>query len=328
MKYDADNASLPLPRTEQQLAMAGTPAVSSSSDANVLAVDTNRPLVKKPPQRKIWHGLWRLVRLAAVTYLAVILMLMWMETSLIYPAPQYPRGDWQAAETYGWEDVNFVSADGTKLHGWYRDLTQHGQEPQAYLLYCHGNGENVAYLGEYLADMADRQRLSIFAFDYRGYGRSEGSPHEAGILADGEAAQQWLAKRANIPANQIVLMGRSLGGGVAVDLAARNGARGLIVQSTFTSLPDAAARMYPWAPVRWLMRNRYNSLDKIKAYHGPLLQSHGNQDTLVPIDLGQQLHAAAPGTKEFFVCPGGGHNDLEPPAYQAVLARFLASLPK
>jgi fermentation-respiration switch protein FrsA (DUF1100 family) len=149
---------------------------------------------------------------------------------------------------------------------------------------------------------------------------------EAGVLADGEAAQQWLAERAKIPLNEIVLMGRSLGGGVAVDLAARNGARGLILQSTFTSMPDAAARMYPFVPVRWLMRNRYNSLEKIARYSGPLLQSHGDRDTLVPFDLGQKLHAAAPGQKTFFVNRGRGHNDGETGEFQEVLGNFLLSL--
>src|SRR5688500_8508155 len=94
----------------------------------------------------------RVVRFAALAYVAVLLMLMWMETSLIYPAPQYPAGDWAAAKVHGWEEVDFAAADGTRLHGWYFDLEQHGsQPPQAHLLYCHGNGENVAYLGNYLA---------------------------------------------------------------------------------------------------------------------------------------------------------------------------------
>lgn len=275
-------------------------------------------------KRSLWQGLGRLVRFAVVAYLAVILMLLWMETSLIYPAPKYPQGDWQASKQQGWEEVDFQSADGTKLNGWYRETANPSQN---YLLYCHGNGENIAYLGEYLADMSDLHDLNIFVFDYRGYGRSEGSPHEAGVLADAEAASQWLAKRAGLPANQLLLMGRSLGGGVAIDLASRNGARGLIVQNTFTSLPDAAARMYPWAPVRWLMRNRYESVTKLSQYDGPFLQSHGTADTLVPLDLGKKLHAAAKGPKKLLIYKGLNHNDVEPPEYGDELAAFLKSLP-
>ncbi|WP_254508525.1 alpha/beta hydrolase [Anatilimnocola floriformis] len=270
-----------------------------------------------------WRVAWVMVRFFAVAYLTVILMLLWMETQLIYPAPQYPVGDWKSAKAHGWENVDFQSADGTQLNGWYHEV----QQPQAYLLYCHGNGENVSYLGEYLAGLSDRYQINIFAFDYRGYGRSQGSPHEKGILADGDAAQQWLAKRAKIKPNEVVLMGRSLGGGVAVDLAARNGARGLILQNTFTSLPDAAAFHYPIFPVRWLMRNRYNSVARITQYQGPLLQSHGDNDSVVPFELGKKLHAAAVGPKQFFVNKGLGHNDGDPKEYRELLGLFLKSLP-
>ena len=275
-------------------------------------------------QNKIYQEIWRVVRFALVTYLAVLLMLLWMETQLIYPAPRYPVGDWDTAEQFGWEDVHFASADGTKLHGWYRAKFA---DPRAVVLYCHGNGENVSYLGEYLAGLAERYQVNIFAFDYRGYGRSEGTPHELGILADGDAAQKWLAERAQIKPQEIVLMGRSLGGAVAIDLAARNGARALVIQNTFTSLPDAAAYHYPFVPVRWLMRNRYNSLARIATYAGPLLQSHGDRDSVVPFTLGQQLHAAATGQKQFYVGKGLDHDQGDPEQYREVLGEFLKSLP-
>jgi fermentation-respiration switch protein FrsA (DUF1100 family) len=274
-----------------------------------------------PVLRTVGRVAWRIVRLAAVAYLLVLLLLLLLENTLIYPAPKYPLGDWEA-EYFEHEDIWFTSADGTKLHGW---LVEHPQ-PRAVVLYAHGNGENVAYLGPYLKQLSEELRLTIFAFDYRGYGRSEGSPHEQGILEDAAAAHAWLTERTGLPANQIVLMGRSLGGAVAIDLAAKNGARGLIVQNTFTSLPDAAAWHYPWAPVRWLMRNRYDSLAKIANYHGPLLTSHGTADEVVPFALGQKLFAAASGRKEFFTIQGRGHNDPEPREYYRVLDRWLDSL--
>ncbi len=274
-----------------------------------------------PVLRTAGRVAWRIVRLLAVAYLLVLLLLLLLENTLIYPAPKYPLGDWEA-DYFDHEDVCFTSADGTKLHGW---LVEH-PEPRAVVLYAHGNGENVAYLGPYLKQLSEELRLTIFAFDYRGYGRSEGSPSEQGILEDAAAAHTWLAQRTSLPANQIVLMGRSLGGGVAIDLAAKNGARGLIVQNTFTSLPDAAAWHYPWAPVRWLMRNRYDSLSKIVRYEGPLLASHGTADEVVPFALGQKLFAAAPGRKKFFTIEGRGHNDPEPREYYRVLHRWLDSL--
>jgi uncharacterized protein len=266
---------------------------------------------------------WVALRTVAVAYCALLLVLLLLENTILYPAPKYPEGDWKA-DYLAHEDVEFCSADGTKLHGW---LVEHPQA-RAVLLYCHGNGDCVGYLGSYLQDLRDRQRVTVFAFDYRGYGKSAGSPNEAGILADGHAAQLWLAERSGRKPTDIVLMGRSLGGGVAVDLAVKNGARGLILQNTPTSMPDAAAYFYWFAPVHLLMKNRYDSLSKIALYKGPLLMSHGTADTLVPFALGQRLFAAARSPhKRFFQIDEGGHNDAEPPEYDAALDLFIASLP-
>ena len=128
---------------------------------------------------------------------------------------RYPAGDWQPAGL-AFEDAWFTAKDGTRLHGWY---VPHPQ-PRAVVLFCHGNGGNVALWADVLRILHDRMGVTAMGFDYRGYGRSEGTPSEAGVLADARAARTWLAQRAGIAENQIVLMGRSLGGAVAVDLAA------------------------------------------------------------------------------------------------------------
>lgn len=269
------------------------------------------------------QALFRGACLVAVIYCLLLLLLLWFENTLLYPAPQFPAGEWKAAYL-GHEEVQFSSEDGTSLVGW---LVEH-PEPRAVVLYCHGNGESLGFLGPYLQNLRDRQRVTVFAFDYRGYGKSGGEVGEVGILADGDAAQRWLAKRLDLPLDQIVLMGRSLGTGVAVDLAAKNGARGLVLQNAFSSLPDAAAETYWFAPVRWLMRNRYDSISKIGRYHGPVLMSHGTADSLVPLKLGRQLYDAIPSPeRQFFAIENGGHNDPEPPEYDAALDAFLAALP-
>ncbi|MBC7854111.1 MAG: alpha/beta hydrolase [Pirellulaceae bacterium] len=265
----------------------------------------------------------RVLKVAIVSYCLVLLVLLYLENMLVYPAPRYPDGDWQAASLEH-EDVNFTSADGTRLHGWY---VEHSQ-PKAVILYCHGNGTHVADLAEFLRQMREEFQVSIFAFDYRGYGRSAGKPAEKGILEDAEAAQEWLAKRAGLDKKDIVLMGRSLGGGIALHLAAKIGARALILQSTFTSLHDAAAANYPWAPVRLLMKNRYDSLSWLSRYSGPIFLSHGTADRIIPFTHGQKLFAAATGPKEFFEIAGGDHNDAEPEHYLPALRKFLDSLPQ
>jgi fermentation-respiration switch protein FrsA (DUF1100 family) len=270
--------------------------------------------------RTTWRRtLGRLLSVVVGGYLTVLLLLMLMENYLLYPAPRYPLGDWSASRIAA-EDVYFDSDDGTPLHGWFLDHPQ----PRGYLLYCHGNGEHVAHLAELLLLIRDDLGFAVFAFDYRGYGRSEGSPHEKGILADARAAHRWLTNRARISSDQLVIMGRSLGGAVAVDLAADYSARALVLESTFTSLPDVAARIYWWAPVRWLMRSRFDSLAKIARFSGPLLQSHGTLDEVVPIGIGRQLFASATGQQKTFVeFPLDGHNDPPPASYYRRLDQFL-----
>ncbi|HMO84614.1 MAG TPA: alpha/beta fold hydrolase, partial [Lacipirellulaceae bacterium] len=159
---------------------------------------------------------WRGVRLALVAYLSVIVMLSAFERWLVFPAPRADSADWNA-DGFAYEDVVFSADDGAQLHGWY---VPHPQ-PRAYVLFMHGNGEFVPRLRPTLTLLRDRLGVATFAWDYRGYGRSQGKPAETNVLADARTAQLWLARRAGVPPEEIVLWGRSLGGGVAVGLAAQ-----------------------------------------------------------------------------------------------------------
>lgn len=269
--------------------------------------------------RRLWKGLKRggfsLMRI----YAAVLFVLFLLENKLIFPAPRFPSGDWEP-DWLSLENVDFASADGTALHGWYLDHPN----PKAFLLYCHGNGEHIAYTAPVLEELRTTLDVAVFAFDYRGYGRSDGAPNEAGILADGEAAHDWLCQRAGLARDQIVVMGRSIGGAVAVDIASRHQSRALILESTFPSLPDIAARLHWWAPVRLLMRTRLDSIAKIANYQGALMQSHGTADTLIPLNYGKRLFDAAPGQdKRFLSFDGIGHNDYPPDDYYDELRLFL-----
>jgi fermentation-respiration switch protein FrsA (DUF1100 family) len=244
------------------------------------------------------------------------------ENSQVYQPSVYPEGDWEPAGLV-YEDAFFQAEDGTHLHGWFLPHPN----PRAVILFAHGNAGNLSHRREMLEELRDRQQVSVMIFDYRGYGRSEGKPREAGLLQDARAARQWLSQRTGVPERDIVLMGRSLGGGVAVDLAANDGAAGLILVSTFNSLVDVAEHHVPWLPAEKLMVNRLDSLSKIDGYHGPLLQTHGDRDRVVPYEYALELFGKANSPKQFVMVAGGGHNHPLSDEFHSALDEFFDSLP-
>ncbi len=228
-------------------------------------------------------------------WLLIVGLMLWFEPTLVYPGAPITRGDYDP--DFEFEDVYFESADGTKLHGWMLPAV----DSQRYVLFCHGNGENVAMASGYVArEIGQSLNANVFVFDYRGYGKSAGSPTEKGVLEDTHAAMQWLCKRFEIKPTDVIVDGFSIGGGAATDVATSLGCRGLILQRTFSSLPDVAASKFPFLPARSMMQNRFDSAKKILAYHGPLLQSHGEQDQVVPFKFGRRLHEACPAEDKIF----------------------------
>jgi len=242
------------------------------------------------------------------------------EVLLFFPA-KFPDGQW-APKGLTFEDVWFNAADGTRLHGWYCPC----DDARAAVLYCHGNGGNVSYCSRDLALLQHRLRVSVLAFDYRGYGRSHGVPTVEGVLKDARAARQLLAKRAGLDPAEVVLMGRSLGGAVAVRLASEAAPRGLILESTFSSLREVASQHYP--ALAWVVPpEKLNSVSAISRYDGPLLQSHGSADRTISYASGKRLFAAAKGPKTFVTIPRGDHNDPQTEDYYRKLDGFLDGLP-
>ncbi len=244
-----------------------------------------------------------------------------IEQRLIYPrggTPESRQSDDDEAI-----DTRFTADDGVRLHGRFYDHP----ERRAVVLFCHGNAGNVADWSEAAKLLRDRHQVAVLVFDYRGYGQSEGTPDEPGIIRDARAARRWLADQTNVGEQNIVLIGRSLGGAVAVDLAASDGGRGLILISTFSSLPDVAAHHMSWMLPHWNMTQRLNSAGKIARYKGPLLQSHGGADNVVPIDSARKLFNAANEPKQFVVIPRSGHNDQLDDAFHDQIDAFLDLLP-
>lgn len=242
------------------------------------------------------------------------------ERLLFFPV-KYPDGDY-APSGLRVDDAWFQSADGTKLHGWYCPV----ERPTAVLLYCHGNGGNLTYDAPLLRFFQLYLKATVLEFDYRGYGRSEGRPTAEGVVADARAARAYLARKAGVSESQIVLMGRSLGGAVAVQLTTDVRPRGLVLESTFSSLKEMAKHHYPLLS-GVVPADKLDSAAALARYDGPLLQSHGDADRVIPFASGEALFLTAKGKKEFFRIPKGDHNDQNPPEYYSKLISFVAELP-
>ena len=264
-------------------------------------------------------------------YLLMIGFLAFFENRLVYPGSKYPAGNWESKEQ-GFTEVEFASEDKTKLFGWYLPLnaeadaaeTSDAMRPRT-VLHCHGNGENIAQVGAYVAKQFSQVlQANVFAFDYRGFGKSEGAPTEEGVKQDADAALAWLCERDNVQPADVIIVGHSLGGGLACYLAKKHGCKALILQRTFSSLPDAAARKYWMFPVQMIMRNQLNSAEAIKSCDVPLFQSHGEEDNLIPIDLGRKLFDNSPSAdKKFFAVPKMTHWDHLPAEYWNELEAFI-----
>jgi len=240
---------------------------------------------------------------------------------LFYPSDD-SVGNWKP-EGLPFEDVAFASADGTMLHAWFCKC----ETPRAIVLYAHGNGENIATRARLLRELLNKVRVSIFIFDYRGYGRSEGQATIEGALADARAARSKLCELASIKDSEMLLMGDSLGGAIVVQLAAESAPRGLVLQSTFSSLRDIA-KVHFALMAAVVDTKTLDSATRIKAYSGPLFQSHGNRDGVIPFELGEKLFQSANEPKTFFTVRDAGHNNSLTPEYLEALSKFISELPR
>jgi pimeloyl-ACP methyl ester carboxylesterase len=228
------------------------------------------------------------------------------QTAHLFAPDRYPLGFWNP-EAHGLpaEDDWFEAEDGARLHGWWIP------HPTAWgtILYCHGNNGNITNRIEAFQNLR-RLGVNLFAFDYRGYGRSEGEPTEAGVYRDVRAAWDHLvAKRGDSP-KSILLFGHSLGGAVAIDGALHREVAGLVVQATFTQVRDMARTIYPGVPLHLIARNQFRSIGKVARLRMPKLFIHGSEDGTVPIDHGRRLFAAAAAPKEWYEVPRAGHSEL------------------
>lgn len=241
--------------------------------------------------------------MGGILYGAVCLLLYLFQSRLIYFPDRYLAATPQAVGL-PYENIGFQTSDGVDLHGWFIP----SERPASpVLLFFHGNAGNISHRLESLL-IFHRLGLSTLIFDYRGYGKSEGTPSEDGTYLDAETAWGYLTQTRGVEAENVVLFGRSLGGAVAAWLATRLVPGALIVESTFTSVPDLAAKIYPVLPVRLLARFRYDAKQYIARIRCPVLIVHSHDDEIIPSSHGRALFHAAPEPKGFLQIRGG-HNE-------------------
>lgn len=247
---------------------------------------------------------------------------MFLEESFIFFPTRYPTGDWGAPERGPCqpEDVYLRAADGTELHGWYFS----GPVDAPTILFFHGNAGNLSDRYPWSCSLSGLP-ANVLSVDYRGYGRSEGKPSEAGIYLDAEAAYHYLRKERGVAPEKLIVYGKSLGGATACELAQRFEVGALVLQSTFTTAADMARLMMPMIP-SVLLRTRFDNLAKVSQVKVPKLIIHSRADEMIPFGMAEKLYEAAPEPKTLAVFEGAGHNDLIWRHREGVLRAFGALL--
>jgi hypothetical protein len=252
--------------------------------------------------------------LGAIAYLLFCIVLsLWQNRLIFFPSSVVKNspGDLGLAYDEVWIPVLASQGKIERLHGWWIPAASPKSDV---LLYLHGNGGNIsANLGH--ARRFQQLGFSILLFDYRGYGRSQGKfPTEAEVYRDAQAAWDYLVKHRGIKAGNIFIYGHSLGGAIAIDLAVRRPlAAGLIVENTFTSMPELMAHqgiLFKLFPVNYILKQRFDSLRKLKLLQVPLLLIHGKEDRTVPVKMSQALFGSAKVLTKLLLVPHAGHNNV------------------
>lgn len=261
----------------------------------------------------------RIAIVAISTYAGVCLLISFLQAKLIYfPSRGYASTPEDVGLTY--EQIQITTSDGIKIIGWY---VPH-PNAQASILFFHGNAGNMS---DRLFDLKQFHLAgyNTLMIDYRGYGESDGKPTEQGTYLDAQAAWKYLTEDRKVSPDHIILFGRSLGGAVAIDLATHHPPAALIVESSFTSLTDIGKIHYPLLPVRWVLRYRYESINKVSQINCPKLFIHGREDRLIPFENGKALFEAASKPKTFLETPGE-HNTAGyayAPEYTVQMIEFI-----
>ena len=281
---------------------------------------------------------WRLLRIIILLPLLAVILFMFAETKLIFIPDKYPLGDWdhQPERAAGinyvyFEEIDFQSTDGTALNGLFCQPVKIENDSKKELaadyiiLLCHGNAGNLSHRKHRSAFLA-QVPVPVFLFDYRGYGKSAGKPHEKGLYKDTEAAWQLLKDR-GYKDDQIIIYGVSLGAGPAIELARHHKAAALVIENAFTSIRDMAAELYPIVP-GFIIRTSFNNLEKIPQINYPIWIIHGSDDEIIPVKMAQRLYDAANQPKDLYIVEGADHNSLYPIAGEDYIKNWQSFIKK
>jgi uncharacterized protein len=267
-----------------------------------------------------WKNIAGLLLLPVVLYL---ILRLYEQKLTFAPASRHEADPGSQGRSF--EEVWLTASDGVRLHAWFFPALPSSPRRHLAFLICHGNGGNISHRLALIDTLLDLG-ANVFIFDYRGYGKSAGWPGENGTYRDAEAAHSWLQTR-GIAATNMIAYGESLGGAVATELAVRQPLGGLILQSTFTSLPDLGQELLPWLPVRALAHYRYDTRGKLPNLGLPVLILHGRADSLIPYSHAERNFAVANEPKLLWEL-AGDHNDqpgVDPARFKEGLERFLGT---
>jgi len=247
----------------------------------------------------------KLVLVGVGVYAALSIYIYFMQSGMIFYPNMPGRNLTSTPENIGliYQDVEFVTEDNVKLHGWFIP----NKNAKGTVLFFHGNAGNISHRLDSIA-IFNRLELNVFIIDYRGYGQSEGKITEKGIYRDAEASWNYLSRIQGISEKQIIIFGRSLGASIASRLASKHTPAALIIESGFTSVPSMAQRFYPFLPVRWLSRYKFDTKQYVQNISCPVLVAHSKNDEIIPYGEGREIFEAAPEPKQFLDMQGG-HND-------------------
>jgi fermentation-respiration switch protein FrsA (DUF1100 family) len=261
-----------------------------------------------------------LLRLAAAYAVICLIMFLIQKKFLYYPSDDIFGNPADVGIPF--QSLRLQTADGESLEAWHIPYL----DSPVTVLYCHGNGGNISMRLD-TARFFHQLGLSLFMFDYRGYGQSSGSPSEKGLYIDADAAWRYLVETLHIEPEKIVLRGHSLGGAVAAHLASERKVGALILESTFPSATAVGQATFPWLPVRWLLWHRYDNLDQLRDSRIPVLVMHSRSDELIPFRFGESVYARVGGQKKF-VEISGDHNTgfLTSKSYAAAIKALIQSL--